>query len=96
MTTFKLTNDENFMLRDDGVLCRTELSCFQDFLQSGGIPLPADPIPNPAIAIIDAQLAEIDSKRIRPIAEGDTIFLATLNAQAIALRAERSLLPPTI
>jgi len=40
------------------------------------------------IATIKAQLAELDSKRIRPLAEGDVEYLATLNAQAVALRAE--------
>jgi len=40
-------------------------------------------------APIDAQLAAIDDKRIRPLAEGDTVYLAKLNKQAIALRAQR-------
>lgn len=45
-------------------------------------------LPNPRIAAIKAELAAIDQKRIRPLAEGDTAFLKTLNDQAIALRAE--------
>ena len=40
-----------------------------------------------ANAVIAAQLAALDLKRIRPAAEGDTEYLATLNAEAIALRA---------
>ena len=55
----------------------------------------APPQPNPAIAVIDAQLAALDIKRIRPVAEGDTAYLATLNQQAADLRAQRALLPLT-
>lgn len=44
--------------------------------------------PNPRIAELKAELAALDIKRIRPTAEGDTAYLATLNAQAVALRAE--------
>lgn len=33
-------------------------------------------------------LAELDSKKIRPIAEGDADYLAILNAQTAALREE--------
>ena len=40
------------------------------------------------IAEIKAELSNIDQRRIRPMAEGDTDYLATLNAQAVALRAE--------
>jgi hypothetical protein len=39
-------------------------------------------------AEIIAQLADIDKRRIRPLAEGDQVFLASLNAEAVALRAE--------
>jgi len=37
---------------------------------------------------IIAQIEAIDIKRIRPLAEGDTAYLATLNKQIIALRAK--------
>ncbi len=40
------------------------------------------------VAEIKTELAAIDQRRIRPLAEGDTDYLATLNAQAVALRAE--------
>lgn len=40
------------------------------------------------IAQLKAKLFGLDSARIRPIAEGDDAYLATLNAQAVALRAE--------
>ena len=51
-------------------------------------PEPADPVPDPRIAELKSELAALDIKRIRPTAEGDTAYLATLNAQAVALRAE--------
>ena len=44
--------------------------------------------PNPRIAELKAQILAIDLKRIRPLAEGDTEYLATLNAQLLPLRAE--------
>ncbi|MDD4971861.1 MAG: hypothetical protein PHT07_20745 [Paludibacter sp.] len=34
------------------------------------------------------QLSPLDQKKIRPLAEGDTTYLATLNAQTVDLRAE--------
>ena len=43
---------------------------------------------NPRIDEIKAELASIDLKRIRPLAEGDAEYLATLNAKAISLRDE--------
>jgi len=47
-----------------------------------------DKVENPRIAEIKQELAALDIKRIRPVAEGDTDFLITLNAQALALRTE--------
>ena len=43
---------------------------------------------NPRIAEIKADISALDFKRIRPLAEGDTEYLTTINAQAVALRAE--------
>lgn len=40
------------------------------------------------IAQIKADLAALDARKIRPMAEGDTAYLATLNAQSAVLRAE--------
>ena len=37
---------------------------------------------------IKAVLVALDFKKIRPMAEGDATYLATLNAQSAALRAE--------
>lgn len=39
-------------------------------------------------APILAQIAQLDQKRIRPIAEGDSVYLAKLNAQAVELRSK--------
>ena len=36
---------------------------------------------------IRAEIASLDVRRIRPLAEGDTAYLADLNAQMAALRA---------
>lgn len=43
-------------------------------------------------ATLIARLAALDQRKIRPLAEGDTAFLATLNAQSAALRSELSAL----
>jgi hypothetical protein len=40
------------------------------------------------IGVIQSSLTTLDIKRIRPAAEGDSAYLATLNTQAVALRAE--------
>lgn len=37
---------------------------------------------------IESELIEIDNKRIRPLAEGDTEYLSMLNQKAIILRDE--------
>ena len=37
---------------------------------------------------LKAQIAVLDLKRIRPLAEGDSAYVATLNAQIAALRAQ--------
>lgn len=39
-------------------------------------------------APLKAQIAALDLKRIRPLAEGDTAYLAKLNEQIVALRAQ--------
>ena len=51
-------------------------------------PKTSDVIKSMRIAEIKVILAELDQRRIRPLAEGDTDYLATLNAQAVELRAE--------
>ena len=55
-----------------------------------------DLIPNPRITQIKTELALLDSKKIRPMSEGDTAYLATLNTQTAILRAELAGLPPLV
>lgn len=54
---------------------------------------PTEYVPAPVFQVdrkseIIAQLAAIDAKSVRPLREGDDAYLATLTAQATALRAE--------
>lgn len=44
------------------------------------------------IAQTKLELAILDGKKIRPLAEGDAAYLATLNAQTATLRAELAVL----
>lgn len=83
----------------DGIITAAGPNCeeFQPAVAEGSAleiveDLPVIPIPNPRIAEIKAELTSLDFKRIRPIAEGDTEYLAELNTQVLALRAELKLL----
>lgn len=51
-------------------------------------PLPHIPTPAETRASLCAKIAALDQKRIRPLAEGDTVYLAKLNEQIAALRAQ--------
>lgn len=51
-------------------------------------PPPTEQITQQKVAQILGELAALDVKRIRPLAEGDTAYLATLNKQAVELRAK--------
>ena len=90
--SFSLASAEDWGSIGDGPTREAVLA----WLAAGNTPRPADPVSNPAIAAIDAQLAEIDRKSIRPAREGDIVFLAGLTAQAIELRAARALLPKMV
>lgn len=90
---YKILND-NIVLRltdNANIPVDTANADYQTYLQwlsRGNTPEPADPVPNPRIAELKAELAALDIRRIRPTAEGDTAYLAILNAQAAVLRAE--------
>jgi hypothetical protein len=60
---------------------------FRELLQSDYEQMRADEF-NARKQPIKDQLAALDIKRIRPLVEGDTAFLATLTEQIIALRTQ--------
>lgn len=65
-----------------------EAIAYRAWCDAGGVPVASDAPPSPRIAEIKAELVALDIRRIRPLAEGDTSYLSTLNAQVLALRAE--------
>ena len=87
------------VIRSDGVGMSATNSEVTEWEATGNVITPYTPtVQTPgqlkadAQSAIDAQLAALDIKRIRPTAEGDATYLATLNAQAVALRAQRTAL----
>lgn len=70
-------SDENYDYRD-----------YLAWVAKGNTPLPADPVPNPRIAEIHAELQLIDMKSIRALREGDSARIAALETQAETLRVE--------
>lgn len=92
MTTYKYLNDSVVAKIDDDGLSR--MSCtienpeYLAWIAEGNTPEPADPVPNPRIEQIKQELSILDTKKIRPLAEGDTVYLDSLNAQTLTLRDE--------
>ena len=66
------------------------------WLNEGNTPEPADPLPNPRIGQIQTELAALDAKSIRALREGDATRIASIEAQAEALREELRTAPATI
>ena len=97
MNTYKLNNSSDFIMRLPDRACipcdsnNSDYAEYLRWLESGGVPIPADPIPtlpNPRIAAIKSELIALDARRIRPLAEGNKSVLIALNAEAVALRTE--------
>ena len=86
-----LTDTVVAKIDDDGksrVSCSIENPEYLAWLAEGNTPTPADPLPNPRIAEIYAELDLIDRKSIRAIREGDATRVQEWEQQAQALRAE--------
>lgn len=96
MKNWKYTDRTNQVVSWQNESCSINSVEMQEWLAQGNVPLPSDPVPNPAIAVIDAKLSDIDFRSIRPVREGDTVFLSTLTAQVVELRAARALLPKMV
>ena len=97
MNTYKLNNSSYFITRLSDracIPCDSNNSDYAEYLrwvESGGVPIPADPIPtppNPRISAIKSELIALDARRIRPLAEGNKSVLVALIAEAVALRTE--------
>ena len=87
MKTYKYLSDAIVAVIDEDGLSRTS-GLASALVPEGAEILPADPVPNPRIDQIKQELAALDARKIRPLAEGDTAYLATLNSQTVALRTE--------
>lgn len=90
---YKLTHLPAILRMSDNALISMSEDNFdyKDYLAwvaKGNTPLPADPLPNPRIAEIHAELQLIDNKSIRALRENDTARIAALEAQAETLRVE--------
>lgn len=92
METYKLISS-TAILRSDGACIpadpeNTDYAEYLAWLAEGNAPESADPVPAPRIAEIKQQLDALDFKKIRPLAAGDTEYLAALQEQTMTLQVE--------
>jgi len=95
-TQYKLLKFGNVVRLSDNVCIppdpnNSDYAKYLRWVELGGVPIPADPIPtppNPRIAAIKSELIALDARRIRPLAEDNKSVLVALNAEAVALRTE--------
>lgn len=90
---YKLTQSATIIRTADGARIpadtgNRDFAAYQQWLAEGNTPEPADPLPNPRIAQILAELEALDRKSIRALREGDATRIADIEAQAEALRVE--------
>jgi len=76
--------DKGFVLIPDDAVCGQITT---DGGKTFTSPAPTPPTFEQRNADTLSQITALDIKRIRPLAEGDTAYLATLNTQIAALRA---------
>ena len=65
MLTFTLTKNPLIAIRSDGIVCRTDMGVYAEFIASGGIPLPE----NPAMSV----LAYRELRQLEYAPAGDTL-----------------------
>lgn len=88
MKIYKYTDATNTVVHvidEDGV---SRMSMLASELPADTVIEPADPVPNPRIAQIHAELEALDRKSIRALREGDATRIADIESQAEALRVE--------
>ena len=90
---YKLTNFNSVIRQADGACIpfaegNADYQQYLAWLAEGNTPESADPLPNPRIAEIYAELDANDRKYFRAVAEGDVARIAEWHSKQDALRDE--------